>query len=89
MTNKCIESLTKAINEKLYYLDPMNTGSVENQLHDEYYSIAEGIALSLNKGVGMEKAVQSELEFWFGDQCSDKVSSVCSALKEAGIGDGK
>lgn len=88
MTSKCIESLTKAINEKLYYLDPMNTGSVENELDDEYYRLAEGIAQSLHEGIQVEKAVQSEFEFWFGEQSKDKLLSVCRVLEGVGLSDG-
>jgi len=41
------------INEVLFKLDPMHTGSVENQLYDEYYKIASGIAQSLSKGLNI------------------------------------
>lgn len=83
-----IESLTDSINETLYYLDPMNTGSVENELHDEYYRLAESIAKSVQKGVHIEKAVQNELEFWFDESSPDKVLSICKALTQEGLTNG-
>ena len=83
-----IESFANSINETLYYLDPMNTGSVENGLHDEYYRLAEGIAQSVRKGVQVEEAVRNELEFWFDESSPDKVLSICKALTQEGLTNG-
>lgn len=85
--NKCSANHAKVINEKLYYLDPMNTGSVENELHDEYYCLAEGIVQSLEKGFSLEQAVRNEFQFWFGEEDPDKLLGICKALEEVNISD--
>lgn len=85
-----LEQLTEEINKKLFYLDPMHTGSVENELYDEYYRIAEGIAQKVKQGIPIQNAIQNELEFWFGqDDYSAKILSISTALNEAGIDNGK
>lgn len=77
-----IEQSTIAFNQALYKADPMHTGSVENELEDEYERIAHGIAVQVNEGISLEEAVAVEFEFWFGEEPdSPKVLEAISALK--------
>lgn len=62
------------INEVLFNLDPMNVGSVENNLVDEYYSISDNIAMLISRGITIRAAIKVEFEYSFWKDCiSDKV----------------
>lgn len=78
-----LERLTELVNENLFYLDPMHTGSVENELYDEYSRVAEGIATHIISGSSIQDAVNRELIFWFGeDDYSEKVLTISNSLNE-------
>ena len=73
-----------AVHQAIYFIDPMNTGCVENCMEDEYCSETKEIVAAVQAGNSLNESVLNTFNanFWEGCLTPDTLKLICQNITE-------